>query len=372
MVIAVKKVERQEFLDRYRLVIDSLGHATPASAAAVAKGLGMPASEVIRCIYRAPSILVEDIDFALAENLSSMLKSIGFTVSIHSLKDCSPTTPKLFELAVYLKDISRFSEAANRLSSFLGAPIDEARKMLLTAPGSVLGGVSDATIQSFVDHMQGSVEVTVCEQDEGLFSIFASDMPSVVRARLMQDIRTQKIDPIGEQGLIATDVPHEIAQKIWERHKSNTALRIINQSFLRYDILIEPLDALGSVLPDQQRKCLLENTDIPEDMIDEVVAAAPISVVESVTHANMRLLMDVFAKVDLKVRADLITFQHLQLLVSKAESQKRLNEQLVSWGGSPITGALPQTTIEAYPEIQARMLQHVLQQQGAEVELACK
>jgi hypothetical protein len=336
----------------------------------VAKGLGISAAEVIRCLYRAPSVLVEKADKEIAIRLEKLLTGIGYKVTLAPCSEPQPEPTQLYELAVYLNDASRFAEAAKKLSSFLGMPEDEDSKVLLTPPGTALGGVSLATIDAFKHHMNQSVEVSTCQQGKGLFHIFLGETPILVRNRLLLDLKNAGVDLIGQTGLLATDVAHDVVAPLWQRHKSNTALRIVNQHFLRYDLMLCPQKSGMSVEFSQlQRQCLLTHTDIPEDMLDEVMSAAPIAIIESVAHESMLDLMNTFNDHNIPVRADLITFQHLQLHIHSSPNIKELNKLLESFNVSPCHGTLPQITKEAFPEIQARVLQHALGNQGNHVEL---
>lgn len=48
------------------VVVQSIGSATLTSAAAVAKGLGISAAEVVNCLYKAPAVLVDKVERNLA------------------------------------------------------------------------------------------------------------------------------------------------------------------------------------------------------------------------------------------------------------------------------------------------------------------
>ena len=57
----------------YAVVIQSIGRASLSSAAAVAKGLGVSAADVVQCLYRAPAILVDHIEETVAAHLAKLL-----------------------------------------------------------------------------------------------------------------------------------------------------------------------------------------------------------------------------------------------------------------------------------------------------------
>lgn len=357
----------------YRIMVTSIGNAKPSSAVAVAKGLGISAAEVIRCLYRAPSVLVEKVELPIAEKLLELLTGIGYEVELEPCSKPVATNTQLFEVAIYLKDASLFTVATQKLADFLGMKEDESSKLLLTPPCTVLGGVSEVTIEAFKRHMADCVELIVSPQGEGLYHLFLADCPVIVRNRLFQDMRSADIDVLSESGLIAANVSHEKMNALWIRHNSNTALRAVNQQFLRYDLTLlatsndEGVDL--SRLSDQQRQILHKLTDIPEDLIDEVIQAAPVAIIESVSQDQTLSLMEAFQKAEIPVQADLITFQYLQLKINSTPDIDAVNQFLNTFSIAPIQGKLPQTTHDIFPEIQARVLQNALAQTGNEVEL---
>ena len=80
---AVSPVETQQF----RILIKSVGTARPSASAAVAKGLGLPASTVIARLYRAPAVLVDGIDEPVAERMAGFLGDIGYEAEVQGMAE---------------------------------------------------------------------------------------------------------------------------------------------------------------------------------------------------------------------------------------------------------------------------------------------
>ncbi|WP_428241192.1 hypothetical protein [Gynuella sp.] len=361
----------QESTEKYRIVVESIGHASPASAAAVAKGLGISAADVIRCLYRAPAVLVDAIEHHIALQLVNLLSSIGYQVKMEQQSSPLPACTKLFEMAVYLTDANQFVSASQKLAEFIGTSEQEAGKLLLTPPGTVLGSVSQATVSAFKTHMAGTVDVIDQPQQQGLFSLFLGDCPAVVRQRLHHDLQTQGVQTINQHGLIATDIPHDQLLEIWQRHRANAQLRIVNQAFLRYDLtLTDPRDQRSGLALNQTQKQLITRlTDIPDDFLDTVLSATPVALLESIPHADMIDCLQQFNQADIAIQADLITFQMLQLNIIKAPMLKKANELLTSFDIPPVSAPLPQRIATPLPEIQARVIQNAMDQLGIVSEL---
>jgi len=351
--------------DSYSVVIQSIGRASLASAAAVAKGLGISAADVVQCLYRAPAILVDHIEERVAAHLAGLLASMGFHADALPSAAAPAKTSELFDVALYLQDASRLGEAAERYAQFTGLPQADAIKMLLQPPGLALGSVSAATVQALADAMGDSVELVSTSQTQGLFDVFLADCPAVVKKRLLDDLTAAGVPLINDSGLIASGINRRALDPIWQRHKTNSALRIVHQDFLRFDLTLLPL---AQALTPAQKNALVDWVDIPLELTDEVAQAAPVAIRESIAYGDLNPILEGFAQVDLAVRADLITFQLLGLTIMSCPDLAALNRLLASFNCNTVVTRLPATLNEQFPEIHARVLHASLQQAGVQVE----
>jgi hypothetical protein len=272
--------------------------------------------------------------------------------------------PRLYDVAVYLKDASQLIPAAEKLSAFIGMSVEEASKLLVTPPNSVLGSVSEATVTAFRQHMADTADIIDAAQDDSRYDIILADMPAVVRQRLLEDLHKAGIAISGQQGLVASGVHHEQVAVLWQRHRANTAIRIVNQAFLHFDLVLQP-----QPINDKQKHALTTLAGIPAAMLDEVIAAAPIALLECVPSKQMMFLLEQFSAANITVQADLITFQALQLRIHAATDLTSVNALLKRFSVSHPIQRLPADLPGTYPEIQARVLLHALTEVGAEVEL---
>lgn len=349
----------------YAVVIQSIGRASLSSAAAVAKGLGVSAADVVQCLYRAPAILVDHIEETVAAHLAKLLSSMGFHADALPSHAAPSKTCELFDVALYLRDANRLAEAAQRYAHFTGLPQDEAVKMLLQPPGLALGSISRATVNALAEAMGDAVELVSTKQAEGLFDVFLADCPAVVRKRLLDDVAAAGIPLITDSGLIASGVARSALEPIWQRHKTNSALRVVHQDFLRFDLTLLPLE---QPLTQNQKQALAHWVNIPQELADEVAEAAPVALLESIAYGDLNPILQGFAEVDLPVRADLITFQVLGLRIHSCPDLAALKRLLASFNCTTSVTRLPATLQEHFPEIHARVLHAALTQAGAQVE----
>jgi hypothetical protein len=348
------------------VLIQSIGSATLTSAAAVAKGLGISAAEVINCLYKAPAILVDKVERKIAEQLTRLLTDIGYEVAVIDGSESLPPTTELFDVALYVKDAEKLPQAAQKLAAFMGLTEQDATKMLLQPPGMALGSVSSATVEAFRRFMDGTVELIAAAQNDARYDIFLGECPAVVQKRLLDDLTAAGVTLTGSQGLIATGAVRSQIDPIWQRHKANSALRIIHQDFLRFDISLT--HSPDSPPNSQQGRVLEELVGVPQDMVAEVVASAPVTLLESVPSREVPRLLEVLSGANLPAAAELITFQALGLKITRTTSVQAVNELLAAFGVQHTFKRAPEALPNAYPEIQARVIRSALERAGAVVE----
>ncbi|WP_187410909.1 pectate lyase [Saccharophagus sp. K07] len=349
------------------VLIQSVGTATLTSAAAVAKGLGISAAEVINCLYRAPAVLVDKVEQKIAEQLSRLLTDIGYEVTVIDDTSAIPKNNELFDVALYLKDASQLPEATRKLSKFIGMSEEEASKMLLQPPGMALGSVSEATVNAFREFMGDTVDMIAAPQADARYDVFLGECPTIVQKRLLEDLTAAGIPLSANSGLIATGVERSAIDPIWQRHKTNGALRIIQQDFLRFDVVLQ--QAPNAPLSNEQRRVLEDIVEIPQDIADEVVASAPVTLLESIPSREVPCILEALAQAQLTVAAELITFQALGLKITACAQTAAVNAVLNAFGIPHTFRRAPEILPNAYPEIQARVIRDALERAGASVEL---
>ena len=225
---------------QFRILIKSIGTAQPKASIAVAAGLGLPAPTVIAQLYSAPSILVDNIDESIAIEMVKLLNSIGYEAEAQHSVLPPPATSPLYDVAIYLKDTRKFQHSIEVVTDFTGINEDDASRMILSPPGVILGSVSKATINILANQLGSGISLLSSLADTAHYHLFLNeDNGTTVHKRILQDLNDTGLELCGYSGLVATHVDHPTAQQLWQRYQASGLIRIVNQDFLRFDLILE-------------------------------------------------------------------------------------------------------------------------------------
>lgn len=300
-----------------RVVVESVGDATPAASAAVAKGFGLPTDQVVACCYRAPAVLVEGIDRHRAEEIARLLESIGFKIDIQR-EDTSPPGPQFcHDVALYLREPAQLHECAATLANFVGTDPDEALGLLMRPPGVVLGNVSRATIDAFARRLPDGAELSWSRPEDARYVCLVLPGAPLLQRSVWDDLRRLGYEVEGQEGIVAGDVDHATARQLWQRHHAGGVLQVVNQDFLRFDVrLIESVEAESH--SEAISGALARHTDIPPHLYAAVLSEAPITLIEALPHADLPECLQALHEAGLKVAAECITFQACRLALTRS------------------------------------------------------
>lgn len=357
---------------QFRILITSVGTARPSASAAIAKGLGLPVATVVARLYSAPAILIDKIDESIATQMVNLLISIGYSAEVQNTNAPTPVTAILYDVAIYLEDARKFQHAVKKLSGFVGISEADASQMILSPPGIVLGSVSKVTIQALSDQMGSDISILSSPADTALYSFFLNQETStIVYKRIVDDIKKAGYAIENTTDLVAANIDHRTAKELWQRYQSTGTLKVINQDFIRFDLILQK--AKNNQAPDPgQMKVMQSLAGVPADMVEEVIASAPITLMESVPQAKIAQYSKAFSEQKLSVDAVMITFQTLGLEILSIPDRVSIANILQSFGLHQEGHPLPPPPLQipvAIPEIQARVIRAVLEDAGAEVNL---
>jgi len=276
----------------------------------------------------------------------------------------------LYDVAIYIKTASYFQHAVQTVAAFIGITEEDASQMILSPPSVILGSVSKATVDALSRQLGSEVSILYSQPNTAQYHLFLSeDSGATIHRRIIQDLNNAGLELSATSGLVATDVDHATAQKLWQRHQASGLLRIVNQDFLRFDLILQN-NKKGDSPNSAQIDVLEQQAGIPVDRIEDVLAAAPITLLESVPHAEVRQNMAVFADVGLEVKATLITFQMLGLEILSLSDQLSTMQVLKhfgQYGDNQVLLRPPFVLPHIMPELQARIIRGALEDSGAEV-----
>ncbi|MDZ7812685.1 MAG: hypothetical protein U5L74_06020 [Ideonella sp.] len=351
------------------VVVRSVGRATPALAAAVGKGLGLPVETVVRAVYRAPATLLQRVAPELAERLCTLLNATGLEVQVVP-EGQAVDAPPLWDAAAHVLDAARVHEAAEALARFTGLSAAAAQEALLTPPGVVLGGVSAASIDALKSTLpDGVVELVAVLPQDSRYALHLLPCAEMVARGVLEDVRKLGLEPLAREGIIAIDLEHRTAQALWQRHSRTGALRLIHTAFLRYTLSLQgPLHTFNPA----QAALLEERAGVPAEMLPHLLTALPVGLHEDVSHTELPGLMAAYAAVGLPVQADLSTFKRYTLELAQAQDRdatQRLLVQQAAWPAGHPLPALPCHTAEPLSRPRARQLQALLDGLGCDAYL---
>jgi hypothetical protein len=349
--------------DLLDITVLSIGTASLRTAAAVAKGLGVPVEVAVQAIYRAPATLVHGAAPPLARRLCALFAEAGLQVATSPAGTPVDGGP-LLDVAAWFVDPRAIPATATALHRLAGIDEAAALAMLLTPPGVILGGVSAATVAALRSALPEGVELITSVTATARFQLLLTDTAAIVERGVMEELAARGITPLARTGIIAADLDHATAQAIWQRFSRTGAVQMVNQDFLRFAIVI---DAPPHWTP-AQAACLADRAGVPDNALPALAGAGAITLESGLSLAAAGAALPAYADAGLAARAELTSFRHHSLEITAAADRGALAAQLAANGlGAP--ARLPWITPEALPETRARLVRTLLESVGAEAFL---
>lgn len=338
---------------RADLLLRSVGTATPRVIAVLVGALGLPREFVVDAIYRAPSRLVANLDRPAAERLAGMLGDLGLDAAA-APPGPAPARGAVFDAALVLTDPLHAREVAAVLGRFLGTSPQAALDSVLTPPGIVLGNVTEPTVAALRAALPAAwATLTVSNPDTARYALFAPRWDSAQRAALLA-LLPAGIAAAEDGSLSCFELSRAEADLIWRRLRAAAEVRIVNQDFLRFTLVIVSV-------PDDARagaEALHALAEVPADAYPDLVAVLPCPLVEGIDYRDVPTRMAAFSAAGFGLRAELETFSMQALEIRSAST-----EALAAAG---LAGTPPLVTAPM-PLVRARVTRARLEALGAEV-----
>lgn len=353
--------------EHFSVVIDSIGSASPRQAVAVARGLGLSPDHTIRAIYRAPVVLASAMSRPVADKLYTLLSDLGFQIRMTDSPsaDVLPE-PLLLDVALHVEDPIQTLPVAAELAQFCGVEISEALRLITDPPGIVLGGVTRATVDA-LQRRVGKLGVTLTASDPltSRFDLFAAGLPATVAAQLRRELTDAGHPlPTGE-ALIATDLPHSLADRLWRKYGRSGEVRMIDQAFLRFDLVLDGL-LPGATARDDHAALLTGMFGMPPELFDTVMAQPPITLATDLAYGAFEEPLVQLGAAGLSARAVLSTFTPIALEIESAQDTQAVASELAMLGLIEGAVTLPFVTPAMTPAL-ARMARARIEAAGGEV-----
>lgn len=334
-------------------------------AGALARGLGLAPERVAQVLYRAPAVLIDDLEPALAGSLTSLLRDAGIEACAEDATLPPPPLPALFDIALVPLDVTRLPEIAERLATFLGTKPQPALELLLVPPGLVLGQVSAVTADRLAAELHPlPVRMLRSQRSEARYCLADTGLPDALRQRLLRGFEAV---PCNVTGLLVNDLTAEAAATLVRQHAARTRLPIIDQAFTHFEI-----ELLAAPATDDAAAHLVALSDVPPRLAARVLAALPVVIQDNVSWQALAGRLAALERKGFRARARLTTLDRYRLRRIHGPSDVHLPALLEKLGvcdadSVPNTG--PFDACESYPALQAELLSQSLKGAGCAVQL---
>lgn len=341
---------------RLQVVVTSPGDVTPVALRALAEGLARPVAEVADAIFRAPSVLVDDLDADTATALERLLASLGLESRVAPHGQALPDAPRL-DVAVQVQDAARIAAITESLAAFLGVSSQRAFGLLATPPGVVLGGVGGAAVESLARRLGEGAQVTRAPSDAGPFDLHLApdaSVPAWLQARLRDKQLT--IRP----GWLPLGLPYAEARSLWSSLGREGGVRLVNRALMRWDLVLT-----AQATPTRDVLAWLEaRFGIPPRVGTRVLAYPPLALAEACDEDHARQCLDQARARGLPVEREPSGFGRAGIELLAASDTARLKGVLSRFGLSE-TVRIPSRIVADLSDLEARVLAHELAAAGA-------
>jgi hypothetical protein len=355
----------------HRLVVTSIGRATPSLHQALAKVLPLSSQALLARLYQAPSILIDGISPELGHHLARLLGDAGLEVVVEH--GDAPFEPGVgdCEIALHVTDPARFRAVVVEVAAFLGCPPARAAQTLWQSPAVLVGRVSQATVEALRQRLEPlGVELDVSTPPAARYDVLLADDVPGVRARVLAALHAELLEVRTTGPLVALGITRAQADAVWRRLDRGVPVRLLDHAFQRFDVRLDRAPDSEAV-----RARLVDATGMPPRVAARVLQRLPVVLHQGVRHAEVAARLHTLAEVGAQASAHLITFQtfdviveHTTDLTATAAAIAELTEQPTEPLGAALR-RLPLHLPGPFSPLRARCLRHELQATGARVRL---
>jgi hypothetical protein len=305
-----------------RIIILSVGTATPHVIKALSEAFEINQELLFKILYNAPAVFLDNAEEALAEKAFHLLTELGLEVLVQSTEETAPKPTEPLDLAVYINDPVKLTTVNKQLAEFLGCNQNEALQLLLNEPSVVLGGVSMATAESLQKRIDAEVIASNPKLD--LYTIEFTANAENDRQKMINLIKSRDIQvPAGETRWVR-NLTYEQLNQFLTRHRSQHEMKIYNQSYSRFRILLENFDLANS----SQRDFLVREIGMPREVLEEIHANLPVLLDESVNYETLQEKLAAYKQAGLHCSEEQIPFGKYAISVSNITDSGKATEIL--------------------------------------------
>ena len=362
----------------FRLVVLSIGTASPRLRSALHHVLPLPDLELARLLYQAPSELLGGLDRATAERMSELLRSTGLETAVLAGDEPFTAGRGDCEVALALRDVSRLPAVAELVAEVLDTDLATAARTLWASPAVLVGNVSAATVEALRRRFEPlGVELDVSRPAAAVFDLFIGRCPATTLAharRVLQEAGAGPDASPEETPLLAAGLTWEQASHVWERlQRLGAPVRLLNRELQRFDVRLDAAPETDEVFG-----FLAADTGMPVEVARRVVRSAPVVLHQNVSFERARACLEAVDRLGGTASAHLLALQVFHLILDEAPDRAAVARLLGFGAGLPADRAmaaldrLPVELDEPLTPVRARWLQGELKRIGARARLVLR
>lgn len=347
-----------------RVIIVSIGEATPGIAKALSEAFKLNHEILVKMLYNAPTVFLENADGELAQKSKSMLSELGLEVLVQDMSEEAPAPSAPVDIAIYIENPAQLTLVNKQLSEFLGCKESESLQLLLNEPSVVLGGVSMATAESLQKRLEAEVMASNPKTD--LYTLEITEKDPSIRSAILSLLKDQKVVIQKDTEKWIKNITYEQLNTVLSRYRTQNGIRIYNQSFSRYTILLENFD-LNS---EAQTTFLKKEIGMPAESLAEIHDNLPVILDESVNYSILQKKLAIYQEAGIQCTEERIPFGKYKIAISNITDTEKTGELLEKFFSGIQIGETTQRWKAPLPldSILSRFLEKQLEYIGCEIE----
>lgn len=303
---------------KHTLIIKSIGTANPGIARVIADAFQINHDMLIKQLYNAPAVFLENAEFEIIEKAAALLNQLGLEVEIFNENEKLPERSEPVDIAVYIKNPLEINKVSKELSHFLGCKDNEAMALLLNEPSVVLGGVSLATAETLQKRLDAEVMASNPKKD--LYTILLLSEDDKLNGEIKEVLKQKEAQIIKEK--MITDISYTTAREIWQRYQHSKKISLHNQSYQRFEIVLQEFDLEQS----SQTEFLTEQIGMPEESLQIIFENLPVVLDEAINQNEANGKMELYAQAGLVCKLNPIPFGKYKLRVENITNPRKFED----------------------------------------------
>ncbi|AUC76460.1 hypothetical protein [Olleya sp. Bg11-27] len=341
------------------IVIQSIGTAKPGITKILADAFEINHQLLTQMIYNAPSLFLHKVDEETAAKVKNMLTELGLEILVQKAEDAIPTPTEKLDLALYIQNPLKIQKIAKQLSDFIGINEKEAFELLIQDPSVVLGGVSQNT--AFALDKRIDAEVMASNPRKATYTILVKDLtPSFINEfGLLCQNAGYTLDQNKIMGLT-----HKEAQQLWTKVQDPQKIKLVNEDFIRYRIILNAFDANNEV----SVQFLNEQIGMPTELIGRLNDYLPLEIVESLSKCKVESYLELTTAATLDCESHVNSVDRYQLQIQNITQKEQVEKTLDLFFKTVDIKDTKWQTPEKLDSVLNRLLSEQLEALGCDVE----